>query len=236
MQQEDKISSSSHFVTLTYDTSTVPITPNGYMGLSKRDVQLFMKRLRKLSKNTLKYYAVGEYGTKGNRPHYHMILYNLEDVEMINKAWQKGSIHVGNVSGDSIAYTTKYIDKLKRIPMHKNDDRLREFSLMSKGIGDNYLTPETIAWHKADVSRNYIVKEGGYIIALPRYYRDKIFTDNEKFQQRIIIHKKDKNHKKNLQEIARLRHRGAIDGDQLLYNEKIARYNRFYSSNNKSRK
>jgi len=70
MLEEEKVSSSSHFVTLTYDTSTVPISDNGFMTLRKRDFQLFMKRLRKLCLDAkLKDYAVGEYGTNYKRPH-----------------------------------------------------------------------------------------------------------------------------------------------------------------------
>lgn len=148
--KEEEISSSSHFITLTYDTRHVPITENKLLTLSKRDVQLFMKRLRKFQKEKIKYYAVGEYGSTNNRPHYHIIMFNLNDVDYIQKAWtakercssnvsQIGTIHIGSVSGNSIAYTCKYIAKQGRIPMYKGDDRIPEFSLMSNGLGKNIL-------------------------------------------------------------------------------------------------
>lgn len=117
LMQEEKRSSSAYFVTLTYDTRFVPISDNGFMTLRKKDYQDFMKRLRKLSPHvSIKYYAAGEYGSKFNRPHYHAIMFNVPDIELFAKAWsldgiQLGAVHVGSVTGDSIAYTMKYIAK-----------------------------------------------------------------------------------------------------------------------------
>lgn len=134
LMEEDKHALSSHFVTLTYDTSTVHITRKGYMSIVKRDVQLFFKRLRKLNPLKIKYYAVGEYGGKTFRPHYHAILFNCE-ISTIQKAWNQGQVHYGTVTGASVGYCLKYMSKKGRIPMHKNDDRNPEFGLMSKGWG-----------------------------------------------------------------------------------------------------
>lgn len=147
LMQELKDSTSAHFLTLTYDTNSVHITPNGFMDLSKRDVQLFFKRLRKAhAKNNafkgrrLKYYLCGEYGGRSFRPHYHIILFNAA-IELIQPAWQLGMVHYGDERGvneASVGYTLKYISKPNRIPLHRNDDRTPEFSLMSKGLA--YLT------------------------------------------------------------------------------------------------
>ena len=46
LMEEDKVSSSSYFITLTYDNP--PMSENGFMTLKKSDFQKFMKRLRKL--------------------------------------------------------------------------------------------------------------------------------------------------------------------------------------------
>lgn len=151
LMQEDKRSISAHFITLTYDTKNVHITPKGFMGLNKRDLQLFFKRLRKAhdkdrisrsgiihpghdqGRQKIRYYAVGEYGGKTYRPHYHIILFNAK-LELIQEAWGLGQVHYGEVSGASIGYTLKYMSKPSKIPLHKNDDRQKEFSLMSKEL------------------------------------------------------------------------------------------------------
>lgn len=137
LMQEDKRSVSSLFLTLTYENCNCPISPKGFMVLSKRDVQLFFKRLRKAHRKNsdndrpIKYYAVGEYGGRTHRPHYHIILFNAK-LELIQPAWDKGQIHYGKVSGASIGYTLKYMCKTRRYPLHANDDRISEFALMSK--------------------------------------------------------------------------------------------------------
>lgn len=177
--KEERIHKNSLFVTLTYDENNVPITPKNFMTLRKRDFQLFMKRLRfNTGLKTIKYYAAGEYGDTSWRPHYHAIMYDVP-ADAIDKAWGLGQIHIGNVTGQSISYTTKYICKDKRVPLHANDDRAPEFSLMSKNLGLNYVNPQTTKWHKEHLA-SYVVTEGGYEHPLPRYYRDKIFNEEEK--------------------------------------------------------
>lgn len=185
LMKEGERSKSALFVTLTYNTENVPISENGYMTLRKSDLQKFFKRLRKLSDARLRYYAVGEYGTNRFRPHYHIILFNA-DIEQIERAWaldnQKiGDIHCGEVCEASIGYTLKYVSKPKRIPLHQRDDRIPEFAIMSKKMGDNYITENMIKWHKNDLTnRMYVPIKDGKKIAMPRYYKEKIYTMAEK--------------------------------------------------------
>ena len=179
-----KNANTSYFVTLTYDTRTVPISSRGYLTLDKRDVQLYFKKLRKAHPKdvVIKYYLAGEYGSKTFRPHYHIILFNA-DIELIHKAWDKGEVHIGELTEASAAYTAKYINKGKIIPTHKNDDRIPEFSLMSKKLGLNYLSEKIINYHRADIERNFITLEDGKKISLPRYFREKIWSETERRTQ-----------------------------------------------------
>lgn len=220
--QEDKQHEFAHFVTLTFDTRFVPISPNGWMTLRRGyeqvplkkpskdgslvksvslcDFTRFMKRLRKLLPGVkLKYYYCGEYGSQKHRPHYHAIIFGVPDTEFYHKAWMLngeslGAVHIGTVTGDSIAYCMKYIDKPGGgslfpgwIPFYGRDDRVKPFSCMSKGLGLGYVTPEMIAYHKADLSRLYCTKPGGFRVSMPRYYRDRIFSKSEQKAQLPII-------------------------------------------------
>jgi len=192
LQQEEKQSLSSLFVTLTYNTETIPISPKGFLTLDKTDVQKFMKRLRKHSQNqNIKYFAVGEYGTKKMRPHYHILLFNT-DQETILKAWNLGEIHIGNITEASTAYTLKYMLKEPQIPKHKNDDRKKEFRLMSKGLGKNYLTPNIIKYHTNRPNENYVTIEQ-YKIPMPRYYRNKLYAPEIEIEHLILGKIKIKN-------------------------------------------
>lgn len=194
LTMEDKRSISAHFITLTYEKP--PISPNGFMTLNRKDCQNFFKRLRyeigidlKINPSELppsvKYYIAGEYGGKTRRPHYHAIIFNVHKLSLIEKAWGLGHIHYGQVSGASIGYTLKYMDKPKRIPMHRNDDRIPEFSLMSKRLGANYLSDAVVRYHHADLlNRMVITIEDGRKIAMPRYFKDKLYDDYQRDQLR----------------------------------------------------
>lgn len=187
IRQEERISSSSYFITLTYDTQHVPITKNGYMTLNPEDLQKFFKRLRKLNNTKIKYYAVGEYGGKTNRPHYHVIIFNC-DIETIEKTWKLGGVHYGQVSGASIGYCLKYLCKDGRIPMHRNDDRIKEFGRMSKGLGASYINEKTIKFHTLPLTildRVHLVIDEKKV-SMPRYYKDKIYNE---YQKRLIQYK-----------------------------------------------
>lgn len=191
--QEQKVQDFCHFVTFTYDTRSVPISSNGFMTLDRGEFPRFMKRLRKLLPNvSIKYYYCGEYGTQRRRPHYHAIIFGVEDPELYHKAWSLGSnslgdVVIGTVTGDSIAYVMKYIDKGSFRPMHGRDDRVPEFSMMSKGLGLSYVTPAVKDYHQADLSRIFCVKPGGYRVSMPRYYRERIFSRAQRRVQLSII-------------------------------------------------
>jgi len=235
--QEEKQHTSAVFITLTYDTQHVPISPNGFMTLQKSDYQLFMKRLRKANPTwTLKYYACGEYGSQTKRPHYHAIIFGVEDSAAIHDAWGLGTTHVGSVSDKSIAYTMKYIDKAKRKKEHERDDRLPEFALMSKGLGANYVQDEQIQrYHQADLSRLYVTREGGHKVAMPRYYRSKLYTEQQQKQQTQLAAEQQQQKEQQLWETYRTL---GYDPEHYSFqqwkeNQKFGRYANFYNSQKK---
>lgn len=157
------------------------------MSLKKEDFQKFMKRLRKanssINSDKIKYYVCGEYGGKTKRPHYHAIIFNAASHQLIETAWNLGAVHYGNVEGASVGYTLKYMNKRKEIPAHRNDDRDMEFSLMSKGLGVSYITYNSHRYHTADLfGRMCLTIEDGKKIAMPRYYKDKLYTETQREQ------------------------------------------------------
>ena len=81
MAEERKVSTNCYFVTLTYHSLHVPKSASGRLTLCTEDLQKFFKRLRKKmfgnQKGDLKYYACGEYGSRYQRPHYHLMLFNV---------------------------------------------------------------------------------------------------------------------------------------------------------------
>lgn len=182
---EERQCISSYFVTLTYDNENLRRTPRGYGTLNIKDVQLFFKKLRRLHAKRpihrgekIKYYVAGEYGSRGSRPHYHAIIFNAHYLD-IEQAWERGFVHIGTATGASVGYTLKYMCKQGRIPMHKNDDRVPERSLMSKALGAGYLTPQMKKWHHAKLGERVYCNDGGVKIAMPRYYRGKLYDEEQ---------------------------------------------------------
>ncbi|UIB81351.1 replication initiator protein [Flyfo microvirus Tbat1_59] len=178
-------SDSAQFITLTYDDNNLPYSNNGNMSLYYVDTQRFLKRLRKRNDsktaNKIKYYLVGEYGSQTYRPHYHCIIFNVVDPDDIRAAWTHGHVDIGRVEDASIYYTLKYVTKNLHKTIHDTDDlddRLPERALMSKGLGLDFLTPAMVKYFKESPERPVTLK-GGTKIGLPRYFRDKLFTDNE---------------------------------------------------------
>lgn len=182
--------SSAVFVTLTYDDQNVPVNEHGLLEVDKRHVQLFNKSLKEFNRKLVnrmpessrvlqkrvKYYLVAEYGTKTMRPHYHALYFNLKkhSISKIGDLWKKGSVHVGNVNGASIHYTTKYIinkDKEGKVK------KAKEFTLISKGIGEDYLEK-----NKSLIKKNYgnLVHGDKSMLPMPKYYKDKIYNKAEK--------------------------------------------------------
>jgi len=206
LNKQSEQSNSAHFVTLTYNDEHIKKTKNGFETLVKKDVQDFFKRLRKLTKQKISYYAVGEYGDTGERPHYHIILFNANP-KIVENAWKLnditlGNVHFGDVGDASVGYTLKYISKDKKIPQFNGDDRQKEFALMSKGLGAGYLTDNMVKWHtKGNIENKvYLPLKDGKKAAMPRYYKDKLYDKGQKFRIGVFMRAESQKQVDELQE------------------------------------
>lgn len=164
------------FITLTYSNDE-----QTFGNLDKTHLQLFIKRLRKKYKKPITYYAIGEYGGKTFRPHYHIILFGVShlDVVKIENTWASlgenfGFVYVGNVTVRSISYVAKYHVNRTKYPA----GLVPSFCLMSKGVGKTYVD-RMKRYHKSDLKRNYY-NDFSIKRKLPRYYADKIYNRIEK--------------------------------------------------------
>nr|QJB20892.1 MAG: replication initiator protein [Microvirus sp.] len=186
LKEQQKVSVTAYFLTLTYDDEHLPSDGK----VDKRELQLFFKRIRKQQDNIIKelskvdkkalkwpkikYYAVGEYGTKTKRAHYHAIMYNMHPilVENIYRHWTLGHSMCVPSNGATIHYTTKYV-------INNEESDYKGFSLISKGLGESY---ELAAdYHRSgNVS---VVYSDGVPQRLPRYYKDRFFTG---WQKKVI--------------------------------------------------
>lgn len=167
----------SYFVTLTYSDENLKLSSVGVPSVWKDDIQRFIKRLRK--KINLRYFCTSEYGSKTLRPHYHILFFLEQDMEvldfgnLIDETWKVGRNHIGEVSPASIAYCTKYCMKdNKGYPYGANPP----FRLMSKvpPLGNQITLNE-----RSIGSFNFF----GQRYKTSRLFRDKFYTANDLGEQ-----------------------------------------------------
>lgn len=133
--------SDSVMVTLTFDNDHLPLDNS----IDKRDVQLFLKRLRKaLEPNQIRYYAAGEYGSKSGRPHYHLIIFGLSLLQgdVVKKCWPFGMVHVAEFNQSTAQYVAGYVTK--KLSSTSLDSRHSEFALMSRRPGIGFPALDTV--------------------------------------------------------------------------------------------
>lgn len=144
------------FVTLTYNNDNLPMTDDGYPTLCKRDVQLFLKRLRKHYDGiTIRYYLAGEYGSRTNRPHYHAIIYGIgltdfTDLDYrgtneigspfytsptLEKIWSHGFVLFSDVTWRTCNYVARYVLKKQAQIDDVDGIATRPFNLSSRNPG-----------------------------------------------------------------------------------------------------
>lgn len=184
------------FITLTYKDEHLTY---GYSQatLVKDDLQKFWKRLRKVVPNAIRYFACGEYGECGARPHYHACLFgfdfpdktilrsengrDLYHSDLLDSAWTHGHCSVGALTASSAAYVARYImDKKlgKERDYYVERGIEPEFIVMSRGGKTKKDGTKTFGigglWfskYAGDIyPQDRVVTEGGFESRPPRYY------------------------------------------------------------------
>lgn len=187
MVHESESHEGTTFATLTYNDEWLP-PPDGC--LVKRDLQLFLKRLRKLvAPRRIKYYACGEYGAR-RRPHYHLILFGIYLWEHgrvpansgwmilegpLREAWfPRGHVQADRFTPRTARYVSNYITAkthAKRSaygPLHPFNIQ-PPFQLQSAGIGRHWLES-----HYSELYNDMGLRHGHEIHPMPRYYQKRI--------------------------------------------------------------
>lgn len=178
------------FITLTFDDDH--INPSG--SLVKSDYQNFMKRLRKNTKEKIRYFHCGEYGENLSRPHHHAILFGydfpdkkyfkrngqhkLYQSEILDKAWQhQGHALIGEANFETAAYVARYILKKQTGPGSENhyQGRLPEYTTMSRrpGIGKDHYNE-----YKDEIYSDDTIVINNRKMRPPKYYDTQYETEN----------------------------------------------------------
>ena len=191
------------FITLTYDNEHLPKD----LGLHPEDLSKFFKRLRiNLNRFYQKdypilYRACGEYGDKEQkyitftdgkpngkplgRPHYHAIVYGLDDMNdnhrnILINSWTLCDSYMFDknrkdsgmlpVCREDIAYVCGYVQKKLNGNLGKETYGNREppFSRSSRGLGLDFAQENLRFFKRGFVTLN------GQKVAIPRYFRERL--------------------------------------------------------------
>lgn len=146
-----------------------------------RDLQLFFKRLRtNVAPVRFRYFAVGEYGDIGGRPHYHASIFGLGQSfgPIIDKSWGLGHTLTAEFNSQTAQYVAGYtIKKMTSADDVRLDGRHPEFPRMSKmpGLGANAMVVISEALKGIDLSdAPTMVQVGSRKVALGRYLVSKL--------------------------------------------------------------
>lgn len=188
---ESMMHSASSFLTLTYSDEHLPED----FSVSLREVQLFLKKLRKQYGKGLRYFAASEYGTRTFRPHYHMLAYGVDfrsdrkvytqtpqgplyTSETLANIWGKGFCTVGSVTLNSAFYCIQYVFDVRGgeqaaeryVQMNPVTGDIvtckPEFRTMSRNLGQSWFNK-----YKADTFPSDFLVIDGRQYAVPRYYQ-----------------------------------------------------------------
>lgn len=194
------------FITFTYNDQNLPKDRS----LSKKEFQKFVKKIKKAfgssKENPIRQIYCGEYGSKTLRPHYHVIFFNLNLDDLVEKRrsdqgylcytsktitdlWGNGDVEISEATPATIAYLFKYIlkkksRKEKKKPLSLEHDGItydveHEFIEASRnpGIGAHLRNSKSI--------RKGFLSLDGKIKALPKYFLEYLKNTDPRYYEEL---------------------------------------------------
>lgn len=156
--------------------------------IAARAIKLFGKRWIKKYNGSIKHWLVTELGhgkraenhKSTERLHLHGFLWTTKSASEIEEIWGYGWVDTGEYVNDvSVGYCVKYVSKVD--PAHPG---FISKVFASKGLGKGWLNRYDARLNKfqGENTREYYKTPSGQKLAMPTYYRNKLWTDEEREQ------------------------------------------------------
>lgn len=200
INEELKENKRVEMVTLTFSPQSIAkleeeIFTKKYKGLERGDleanilaayaVRMFTERWRKKYGKVARHFFVTELGHENSeRIHMHGFIWQTHEqvtrsefVRDIQEKWSYGNVDFGQwVDERSINYISKYITKLDKF-----NDGYKQRIFTSKGLGKQYI--EKNKWkhefREEETCTTYLTSKG-YRLPLPKYFKEKLFSEEER--------------------------------------------------------
>lgn len=241
------------FVTLTFSNDsiydlTMDLREKGYRGegyeldnaIATIAIRRFSERWRRKFKKSVRRWLITELGHNGTENiHLHGIIWTDKSIEDIRERWNYGWIYPRKetqtpnyVNEQTANYLTKYVTK------QDLDHRLYKPKIFtSGGLGAGYMNRDDSKRHeyKGDDTKITYVTRTGHEVALPIYWRNKVWTDEEREKlwlnqldreerwilgQRICMKKDDKDYFNTLEEARKINKQLGFGDDEKDWNRK----------------
>lgn len=187
LMEEIKVQKYKYFVTLTFSPSSLSQLKNEVDGeklnaIATLAVRRFLERYRKRYGKSCKHWLITELGQdESERIHLHGILMPEQEmtIEELNELWKYGKSDNGKyVNERTINYIIKYVTKIDA--KHKT---YKPIILCSAGLGASYTNSIAAKmkyrYRKGQTPEDYEFNNGRKT-ALPIYYRNKFYTEEER--------------------------------------------------------
>ena len=205
LQEDIRHNKNGIFITLTFSDESYYKLAEEFYGIygylldnqiCKLAVRRFLERWRKKYKKSIRHWLITEIGHNGTKNvHMHGILWT-DKVTEIEKIWQYGYVWTGNVKNGirenyvnerTINYITKYITKKDLV-----NREYKPVILTSAGIGSGYMKRLDSKRNvfKGEKTKETYTTKSGHEVSLPIYWRNKIYTEEER--EKLWIEKLNK--------------------------------------------
>lgn len=192
INEEIRTDGRGKFMTMTFnDEAFAELDPNNEMEANEfaaLAIELFRKRWYKKYREGIKHWLVTELGHGKHSPdhksterlHLHGFIWTDKTCAEIEERWKYGWIDEGEyVNEKSVGYCVKYVSKV--------DEAHPKFVsrvFASKGIGKGFFERSDAKLNKfrGTETREYYKTPSGIKLALPRYYRNKLYTEEQREQ------------------------------------------------------
>lgn len=147
-------------------------------GVAKLAVRRFLERYRKKYKKSVKHWLITELGqdqTKTRRIHLHGIIFKKLTNEELQSLWKYGITDIGySCQERAVNYIIKYVMKKDEI-----NENFTSKILCSAGLGKDGIQYRNNKF-KGEETKEYHLMPNGTKIGLPIYYRNKLYTEEQR--------------------------------------------------------
>lgn len=184
MSEELRENPNAYFMTLTMSDEEYEKLKNEYdlkddNDIATKAIRLMLERVRKKLGHSIKHWFITEKGHENTkRIHLHGIVWGIGNDKIVEEKWNYGIVWTGKfVNERTINYITKYMTKVDA----DNKDFIGKV-LCSKGLGAGYTKRFDAGRNRfkgEDTEETYRTRSG-MKVNLPIYYRNKIYTEEQR--------------------------------------------------------